>query len=200
MTWYTPDQKKLCPPRSNPPGEIHLCRSSCITLQRTVVASRSRPVWRQLLFGPLSRMLTRSSLLLSLLSFSCHPFPLILYCNLHPFTLSFCSTLTLFISLLSLLTLTYFMASNATRPKHSRSRLSSYLFHPPFFFVSYFSSILLYQNCSYKGFCMYLRAHCSVPNDQHLPLHVCAVCLESLRTHILDSSLSTRLWALAAHN
>ena len=32
-------------------------------------------------------MLTRSSLLLSLLSFSCHPFPLIIYCNLHPFTL-----------------------------------------------------------------------------------------------------------------
>ena len=118
--------------------------------------------------------------------------PLRFHTTLTSFS-SFCSSLTFFVSLLSLLTLTYFVSSNATCPKHSRPRLSSYLFHLPFFFLSYFSSILLYQKCSYKGFWMYLRALCSVSNDQHLPpLPVCA--LSCLVLNHFTPSFSTRVY------
>jgi hypothetical protein len=113
VTWYTPDQKKRYPPQSNPPGGFHLRRSSCITLRRTAHCLEVAPCVASTTFWttePHARPLISltESTFFQLLR---HPFPLILYCTICPFTLSFCPTFTLSISLLSLLTLTYFMAS-----------------------------------------------------------------------------------------
>ena len=102
-----------------------------------------------------------------------------LYSSVIPYSPSSCP----FISTL--------LASNATRTMRSCPCLLSYCtcFISNFTFLSlasYLSSILLYQMCSYKGFCMYLRLLYSASNSSVPPSSSC-VCAVALCVDIVSS-------------